>query len=223
MTGFESQRLRMVRLQIERRGISDEAVLRAMRSVPREAFVEPALVEFAYDDAALPIDDGQTISQPFVVATMLQAARIGAGDTVLEVGVGSGYAAALMARIASRVYGIERHPGLARQAGERFDALGIRNVELRVGDGSIGWPEAAPFDAITVAAAAPQVPPALQAQLAIGARLVMPVGDADGQRLISLERHGADAFEQRTLCAVRFVPLIGEEGWAADRRDPGRR
>lgn len=219
MDDLERRRLQMVHEQIEGRGITDAAVLRAMRSVPREAFVDAAMADFAYDDAALPIDDGQTISQPFVVATMLQAAEIGAGDKVLEVGIGSGYAAALMAQMASRVYGIERHPRLAQRAGERFEALGIGNIELRVGDGSVGWPDAAPFDVISVAAGAPEVPAALKAQLAIGGRLVMPVGDAHAQQLVQLRRRGADAFEQRTLYAVRFVPLIGEQGWAEGDAD----
>ena len=140
----------MVDVQIARRGVRDRSVLNAMREVPREAFVEPGFEEFAYEDGALPIGEGQTISQPYIVALMIEAAEIGPGDKVLEVGAGSGYAAAVISRIAKRVYAIERHPALGRAAQRRFEDLGYDNIELHVGDGSTGWPEAAPFDAIAV-------------------------------------------------------------------------
>lgn len=210
-------RARMVDVHIAGRGIRDAAVLEAMRTVPREAFVEPGMEEFAYEDSPLPIGEKQTISQPYIVALMIEAAGIGPGDRVLEVGAGSGYAAAVMSRVAGRVHTIERHASLAEQAQQRFDKLGYANIELRVGDGSRGWAEAAPFDAIVVAAGAPEPPPALRGQLAIGGRLVIPVGGGVfGQRLRRITRTGEDSFEQDDLGGVTFVPLIGEQGWAED-------
>ncbi len=228
MADFERRRRTMVETQIAERGIRDERVLAAMRAVPREAFVDAGLREFAYEDSPLPIEDGQTISQPYIVARMIEAAEIGPGDSVLEVGAGSGYAAAVVARIAARVRAIERHPGLARQAAARLAELGCEHVEVRAGDGTTGWPEAAPFDAILVAAAGPDVPEALQSQLAIGGRLVMPVGGGDTQQLVKITRRSADEFERELLGAVTFVPLIGRHGWAEDgrraasRHGPGR-
>ncbi|MGQ4583002.1 protein-L-isoaspartate(D-aspartate) O-methyltransferase [Lysobacter sp. F60174L2] len=210
-------RERMVASHIAGRGIRDAAVLEAMRTVPREAFVEPGMEEFAYEDSPLPIGEKQTISQPYIVALMVEAAGIGRDDRVLEVGAGSGYAAAVMSRIAARVHTIERHASLAEQAQARFDKLGYDNIELRVGDGTRGWAEAAPFDAIVVAAGAPEPPPALREQLAIGGRLVIPVGGGIfGQRLRRITRTGEDGFEQDDLGGVTFVPLIGEQGWAED-------
>src|SRR5919197_1755515 len=167
---------RMVDIQIAERGVRDPLVLKAMRRVPREVFVEPGFEEFAYEDSPLPIGEGQTISQPYIVALMIEAAEVRPGDKVLEVGAGSGYAAAVMGQIADRVYAIERHPSLGKSAQQRFKKLGYDNIELRIGDGTRGWPEAAPFDAILVAAGGPEVPPALKEQLAIGGRLVIPVG-----------------------------------------------
>src|SRR5438067_2257048 len=157
-------RNRMVDAQIARRGVRDRYVLEALRRVPREAFVEPGFEEFAYEDAPLPIGEGQTISQPYIVALMIEAAEVKPGDHVLEVGAGSGYAAAVMSQIANRVYTIERHPALAEAARRRFGKLGYDNIELRTGDGSKGWPAAAPFNAILVAAGGPEVPAALKAQ-----------------------------------------------------------
>src|SRR3979411_1291260 len=171
------ERNRMVDVQIARRGVRDRDVLDAMRRVPREAFVESGFEEFAYEDAPLPIGEGQTISQPYIVALMIEAAELKPGDRVLEVGTGSGYAAAVVSQIAARVYAIERHAELVDAAKRRLEKLGYTNVELRVGDGTRGWPEAAPFDAILVAAGGPEVPAALKEQLALGGRLVIPVGE----------------------------------------------
>jgi protein-L-isoaspartate(D-aspartate) O-methyltransferase len=210
---------RMVDVQIARRGVRDQQVLDAMRRVPREAFVEPGFEEFAYEDGPLRIGEGQTISQPYIVALMIEAAEVKPGDNVLEVGAGSGYAAAVMSQIADRVHAIERHPSLGNSAQLRFKKLGYDNIDLRVGDGTRGWPEAAPFDAILVAAGGPEVPSALKEQLAIGGRLVIPVGDEAGrQTLIKLTRKNDVEFEEENLGSVAFVPLIGEQGWAEDGR-----
>lgn len=216
MDQYECRREQMVQSQIALRGIRDEKLLAAMRVVPRERFVSERMAEFAYEDSALPIEQGQTISQPYVVALMIDAAEIGARDRVLEVGAGSGYAAAVLSRIAARVYAIERHEQLATAAQGRFVALGYQNIELKVGDGSTGWPEAAPFDAILVAACGPMVPPALKEQLAIGGRLVMPVGQESYQRLVKVTRKSDADFDQHDLGSVVFVPLVGEQGWADD-------
>src|ERR1700704_1983229 len=162
----------MIDRQLKARGIHDAAVLRAMAEVPREEFVPHELVEFAYEDTPLPIDEHQTISQPYIVALMLEALELKSSDKVLDVGTGSGYAAAVASRIAAEVYGIERHATLARAAAERCRRLGYTNVHIRQGDGSLGWPEHAPFDAIMVAAGGPEIPTSLKQQLAIGGRLV---------------------------------------------------
>src|SRR5438067_5185841 len=200
---------RMVDVQIARRGVRARHVLDAMRRVPREAFVEPGFEEFAYEDAALPIRDGQTISQPYIVALMIEAAEVKPGDNVLEVGAGSGYAAAVMSQIADRVHAIERHPSLGEAAQQRFRRLGYDNIELRIGDGTRGWPEEAPFDAILVAAGGPEVPRALKDQLAIGGRLVIPVGkEAGAQALLKVTRTSPIVYEEENLGAVMFVPLI---------------
>lgn len=206
---------RMVEHHVTRRGIRDPSVTEAMRTVPREKFVPPGSEEFAYEDAPLSIGEGQTISQPFIVALMLEKANLDAGDTVLEVGTGSGYASALLSRIARHVYSIERHEGLALQAKERFEKLGYRNIDVRVGDGSKGWAEAAPFDAIIVSAGAPEVPTALKEQLGLGGRIIIPVGGGEGQRLKRLTRTGDTTFEEEDLGGVIFVPLIGEDAWTA--------
>ena len=213
MPEYQLQRDRMVDVQIARRGSRDEHVLAAMRSVPRERFVSPEMAEFAYDDSPLPIEEGQTISQPYIVAEMISTAEIRPGQRVLEVGAGSGYAAAVMGQIADRVYAMERHPGLGIIAKRRFEQLGYDNVEVQVGDGTRGWPEAAPFDAILVAAGGPQVPKALKEQLAVGGRLVIPVGDEIHQKLLKITRRGESDFSEEDLGWVRFVPLVGEQGW----------
>ena len=223
MADLRQARDRMVDTQLEDRGIRDRNVLEAMRRVPREAFVERALAEFAYEDGPLPIGEGQTISQPYVVALMIEAAEVKPGDRVLEVGAGSGYAAAVMAEIADTVHAIERHPSLGAHARERLARLGYDNVMLRVGDGTLGWPEAAPFDAILVAASAPTVPQALRQQLAIGGRLVIPVGRSEReQSLLKITRRGAEKFDEEDLGGVRFVPLVGQQGWTRDERTPDR-
>ena len=210
---------RMVEVQIARRGIRDSRLLAAMRRVPREAFVQPGFEEFAYEDGPLPIGEGQTISQPYIVALMIEAAELQPGDRVLEVGAGSGYAAALMSRIADRVYAIERYPTLGEAARRHFSDLGYDNIELRVGDGTLGWPEAAPFDAILVAAGGPGVPPALKRQLRVGGRLVIPVGSEERrQELLKISRRSETAFEEEDLGGVMFVPLVGRQGWADDGR-----
>jgi protein-L-isoaspartate(D-aspartate) O-methyltransferase len=215
MSDYSHARARMVATQIVRRGIRDDRILAAMRLVPREAFVEAELARDAYKDGPLPIGEGQTISQPYVVALMIAAAKIKPGDRVLEIGAGSGYAAAVMSRIAEQVYTVERHATLGDKARERLTALGYGNVDVRIGDGTLGWPEAAPFDAILVAAGGPDVPDALKRQLAIGGRLVIPVGTADqAQTLLEVTRRGEDDFAEEDLGGVRFVPLIGAQGWA---------
>jgi len=217
--GYEAKRQWMVSATIERRGIRDRAVLEAMRIVPRHEFVPPALIEFAYNDTPLPIGEGQTISQPYVVALMVEALELKPGDRVLEVGTGSGYAAAVISRIASEVYTIERHESLARLAQSRFAKLGYQNVHVLHGDGTLGWPEHAPYDAISVTAGGPHIPEPLLWQLAEGGRLVIPVGTAEEQTLLRVTRQPGDKFRKQSLGGVRFVPLIGEAGWSAN---PGR-
>lgn len=207
------QRDRMVEFQIARRGIRDRRVLDAMRRVPREVFVDPGFEEFAYEDSPLPITEKQTISQPFIVAMMIEAAEIEPGDRVLEVGAGSGYAAALLSRIAARVYAIERHSSLANSARQRVARLGYDNVEIRTGDGTKGWPEAAPFDAILVAASGSEIPKELKQQLAVGANLIIPVGHvARQQTLRRIRRRSEKLFDEEDLATVAFVPLVGESG-----------
>ena len=207
-------RAQMVENQLARRGISDERVLAAMGGVPREAFIGPDLRTEAYEDCPLPIGEGQTISQPFIVALMIEAAELKPGDRVLEVGAGCGYAAAVMGRIAARVFGIERHPALGAAAQEVLAKLGIVNVSIIVGDGTKGLAEEAPFDAIIVSAGGPEVPPALKAQLSVGGRLVIPVGTAERyQTLRKVTRTSEAEFPEEDLGPVAFVPLIGEAGW----------
>ena len=211
---FEALRKEMVDRQIAARGIRDERVLEALRMVPREAFVPERLAEFAYGDAPLPIGEEQTISQPFVVALMAEALEIRPEDKVLEIGAGSGYAAAVLSRLAGEVWTIERHPSLAREARERMERLGYRNVEVLHGDGTLGWPEHAPYDAIVVAAGAPEVPPALLDQLAANGRLVIPVGpNLLTQNLVRVRRRPDGTVVRENLGGVRFVPLIGAQGW----------
>jgi protein-L-isoaspartate(D-aspartate) O-methyltransferase len=206
-------RASMVEEQIAARGIRDPRVLAAMREVPREAFVAEGLEGEAFRDAPLPLSEGQTISQPFIVALMAEAARIAPGDRVLEVGAGSGYAAAVLGRLAGRVVAVERLATLARAARERLARLGVANVSVVEGDGTLGWPEAAPFDAIVVSAGGPRVPEALVGQLAPRGRLVIPVEARWGaQDLRRLTRTPGGLVEE-SLGPVRFVPLVGAQGW----------
>jgi protein-L-isoaspartate(D-aspartate) O-methyltransferase len=214
---------RMVDVQLTQRGIDDRRVLAAIQSVPREAFVPKHLEEFAYEDTPLPIGEGQTISQPFIVAFTIQSLELRGGERVLDVGTGSGYAAALLARIAAEVYTIERVPSIAGSARERLSSLRIKNVHVVCGDGSLGLPEHAPYDAIAVAAGAPKPPAALMAQLAPEGRLVIPIGDdPSSQTLVRITRESETKFREDSLTDVRFVPLIGEQGWTDDsmRRQP---
>lgn len=219
MLDLARARERMVELQVARRGVRDAHVLEAMRRVPREAFVAPGFEEFAYEDGPLPIAEGQTISQPYIGALMVETAEVKPGDRVLEVGAGSGYAAAVVGQIAGEVYAIERHAVLGAAAAARLKKLGYGNIHLRVGDGTKGWPNAAPFDAILVAAGGPDAPRSLKEQLAIGGRLVIPVGgEHRDQRLLKITRIGRTDYEEEDLGGVMFVPLIGEQGWAEDGR-----
>lgn len=211
---FTALRHSMVDHQIASRGVKDERVLKAMRTVPREAFIPDHLAEFAYDDTPLPIEVEQTISQPYVVALMAEALEIHPEDRVLEVGAGSGYAAAVLGQVAHEVWAIERHQVLARLADNRMRGLGYSNVHVRQGDGTLGWPEQAPYDAIVVAAGGPEVPPALVDQLAPGGRLVIPVGpDPRLQELVRVRKNTGGTITQEDLGAVRFVPLVGAQGW----------
>ena len=217
MTDFANLRERMVRRQIESRGIENPMILDAFRDVPREAFVDESQRPWAYDDHPLPIGAGQTISQPYIVALMIEAAEIAPGDRVLEVGAGSGYAAAVISRIAASVVGIERQHDLVQIARERVDRLGYRNVRIVEGDGTLGWPEDAPFEAILAAASGKHVPRPLVDQLAPGGRLVMPIGDPGGvQELIKVVKRSDGTTTRESLGRVRFVPLIGQEGWRGD-------
>ncbi len=217
MLDLSDARAHMVRTHIAARGIRDPAVLAAMRDVPREAFLPPELEEFAYADAPLPIERGQTISQPYIVALMTAAAALRPGDRVLEVGTGSGYAAAILGRIVQEVYTVERHEELARVAAERLARLAFSNVSVFHGDGTLGWPEHAPYDAIIVAAGGPKVPEALLDQLAPGGRLVIPVGEGRSvQRLLRVTRGADGRLHEEELGDVRFVPLIGAQGWVAE-------
>jgi protein-L-isoaspartate(D-aspartate) O-methyltransferase len=198
----------MVQRDLRGRDITDSQVLAAMGQVPRQSFVPPALEYQAYDDNPLPIGHGVTISQPYIVALMTQAAEINPGQRVLEIGTGSGYQAAVLATLTDKVYSIEIIPELAQSASDRLDRLGYKNVQVKSGDGYLGWPEFAPFDAIIVTAAAPEVPPALKNQLKDGGRLVIPVGPTFGlQYLMRLTRHGND-FKEEMLSPVAFVPLV---------------
>ena len=211
---FAAQRERMVRLQIVGRGITDPAVLAAMRQVPREQFVLEAHRQHAYDDTPLPIPADQTISQPYIVAYMIAALALQSDARVLEIGAGSGYAAAVLSRIAADVYTVERHHQLAEFAHERLARLDYTNVRIYVGDGTRGWPEHAPYDGIIVAAGGPSVPESLREQLAVGGRMVIPVGRSRHQQNLILITHPtADTYTDENLAPVAFVPLIGDEGW----------
>ncbi len=212
MSDFAAQRAHMVEHQLRERGIDDERVLAAMGEVPRETFVGERRQEMAYADAALPIGSEQTISQPWIVAAILQALELKGGERVLEIGTGSGYSTCLLARLTDHVVSVERHAGLARSAAEHLRACRAQNVELMVGDGSRGVPGRAPFDAIAVHAAAPKPPPALLEQLAEGGRMVVPVVTGKEEMLTAIRRRGTE-LESIALSPCRFVPLIGAEGF----------
>jgi protein-L-isoaspartate(D-aspartate) O-methyltransferase len=217
MLDMARARGRMVERQIVRRGVEDHLVLRAMRQIPRECFIPEKLQEFAYADAPLRIEEGATISQPYIVALMIEGAEIRPGNRVLEIGTGSGYAASVISLITNHVYSIERHVELADGARRRFKRLGYGSIEVRTGDGTQGWPEAAPFDAILVTAAGPSIPDNLRQQLAIGGRLVIPIGETlHVQHLVKLTRISKTVFLQKDLGDVVFVPLIGKQGWSEE-------
>ncbi|HWJ58758.1 MAG TPA: protein-L-isoaspartate(D-aspartate) O-methyltransferase [Sphingomicrobium sp.] len=214
---FARDREAMIDRQLRRRGIRDPQVLEAFARVPREAFVALEYRDSAYGDHPLPIPAGQTISQPYIVALMIEAARIGSQSRVLEVGAGSGYAAAVISRIARDVVAIERYSELAEFARERCSTLGFDNVEIVTGDGTRGCPDKAPFDAILVAASGPEVPGSLVTQLVPGGRLVIPLGTVNGiQQLVRATKCDDGTVTRDSLGAVRFVPLIGQEGWDGD-------
>ncbi len=209
--GLEAEKRRLIE-ELIASGITDPRVLAALAKVPRERFVPPELIRFAYDNRPLPIGKGQTISQPYIVALSTQALAPSPEDKVLEIGTGSGYQTAILAELAGQVFTVERIPELARAAKERLSALGYRNVRFRVGDGTKGWPEEAPFDAILVTAAAPDVPRSLLSQLREGGRMVIPLGGRFAQDLWLIEKR-AGGLVKKHLVPCSFVPLVGEEGW----------
>jgi len=208
---FQAERRELV-AELKALGISDPRVLAAMERVPRHLFVPPEFLPYAYEDRPLPIGAGQTISQPYIVALSTQALELSPTDRVLEIGTGSGYQTAVLAELAGEVFTIERIPELSRLAQERLLSLGYGNIKFRVGDGTVGWPEEAPFDAILVTAAAPKAPKSLLDQLAEGGRMVIPIGGRTSQDLWLFRKRGR-RLEREYLCPCTFVPLIGEEGW----------
>jgi protein-L-isoaspartate(D-aspartate) O-methyltransferase len=216
---FREARQLMVETQIKRRGVSDPQVLSAMDKIPRHRFVPRHLWEQAYSDYPLPIGEDQTISQPYIVALMTETLELTGSEKVLELGTGSGYQAAILAELAARVYTIERLPSLARAAEQVLSDLGYTNVQVRVSDGTLGWLEEAPFDGILVTAGSPQVPPPLVEQLAIGGRLVIPVGDSYTQTLTRVRRT-PEGLKYEYLGGCRFVKLIGKHGWEAKNSVP---
>jgi len=215
MDRYRKQRQRMVESQLRARGITDPRVLAAMEKIPRHLFVDEALQDQAYNDNPLPIEAGQTISQPYIVALMTEALALKGTERVLEVGTGSGYQTAILAELAERVFSVERIATLALRARRLLDQLGYFNVAIRVGDGTYGWREEAPFDAILVSAGAPRIPPALVEQLAVGGRFVLPVGNRISQELVKVTRLSLapDDIKEEHLGGCRFVDLIGDYGW----------
>ncbi|HXV20031.1 MAG TPA: protein-L-isoaspartate(D-aspartate) O-methyltransferase [Desulfuromonadales bacterium] len=214
---FATARRRMVERHIQGRGITDPLVIEAMCQVPRHLFVEEALQGQAYSDYPLPIGEKQTISQPFTVALMTQSLQLRGGEKVLEIGTGSGYQAAVLARIASRVYTVERFPALARRARRVLDAIGAGTVNIRLSDGTSGWEDEAPFDAIIITAGAPSIPSQYREQLAVGGRLVIPVGTLGTQVLKRVVRVGEKEYAEEDLLDCRFVPLVGRFGWEEEK------
>ncbi len=214
MSHFKKLRQQMIDDQLKARGLHDQTVLDALNAVPREAFTPADLIESAYRDTPLPIEENQTISQPYIVALMTAALELKPDHRVLEIGTGSGYAAAVLGEICENVYTIERHKTLADTAWARLKETGYTNVQVKHGDGTLGWPEEAPFDAIIVAAGGPEVPQTLKEQLAIGGRMVIPVGQSlNLQKLVRIRRISKDKYKTEDLGDVRFVPLIGAAGW----------
>ena len=206
-------RMAMVESQLIPRGIRDERVLAVMNEVPRHLFVPPSIRAHAYEDRPLPIGEGQTISQPYIVALMAELAQLKPHERVLEIGSGSGYAAAVVAHLCEEVFSIERIEHLAQQAKNALEEAGVANVHLQVGDGSLGWQEKAPYDVILVTAGAPVLPKALKKQISKGGRIIIPIGDAMGQRLVRLQKQPTGELVEEIVEYVRFVPLIGKEGW----------
>ena len=212
---YEVARARMVKEQLIKRGITDERVLRAMGSIPRHMFLDQAFWPRAYGDHSLPIENKQTISQPYIIALMCQELNLPEGKKILEIGTGSGYQSTILAVMGYSVYTIERYGRLSAKAQEVMKKLGISDVHFKVGDGSIGWKEQSPFDGIIVTAAAPAVPDDLMQQLAVGGRIVIPVGERVSQQLKVIEK-GEKIIEKRDICGCVFVPLIGEQGWESE-------
>lgn len=212
---FSYSREKMVREQIKARGVTNIIVLNALLKIPRHLFVEDALKHRAYEDYPLPIGEGQTISQPYIVALMTEALKLKGGEKVLEIGTGSGYQTAVLAEIAERVYSVERLPSLAKRAREVLDNLEYKNISIKVGDGTYGWKEFSPYDAIMVTAGAPDIPPPLVNQLKEGGRLVIPVGDIFSQELVVITKE-KDKIKKESYGGVRFVKLIGSYGWRTD-------
>jgi protein-L-isoaspartate(D-aspartate) O-methyltransferase len=210
---FAAKRNQMVEKQILGRGIKDPATIKSLLAIPREEFVPLALRSHAYDDSPLPIGEGQTISQPYIVALMTSSIQLNPYDTILEIGTGSGYQAAVLSRIVKKVYTIERIPELGEHAQSLFQQLALSNIEVKIGDGTLGWKEKGPFDAIIVTAGAPQVPQYLKDQVKVGGRIVIPVGDTLSQRLLLLQKVSEQEWKEQVLEFVRFVPLIGDQGW----------
>lgn len=211
---FSCLRNEMVRHQIERRGVKDERVLAAMREVPRHEFVSLTLRDSAYEDFPLGIGFGQTISQPYIVAVMSELLELKEKDRVLEIGTGSGYQAAILSKLCAEVYSMDRLPELVEKAKQTQDSLGLQNINLKVGDGTLGWEEQAPFDAIIITAASPNVPQSLLKQLADGGRLVIPTGSRFSQ-MLQVWRWDGKKYHTRDVMGVVFVPLIGKQGWAS--------
>lgn len=216
MRDFTIARRRMVEDQVIDRGVKDRRVIDAMLKVPRHKFVEEALEGKAYQDAPLPIGDKQTISQPYMVAVMSEALALNGSEKVLEIGTGSGYQAAVLALLADRVFSLERIPSLARRARKVLDGCGFSKVNIRVADGTQGWQDMAPFDAIVVTAGAPEVPQDYLHQLAVGGRLIIPVGDRNSQVLMRITRTTEAAYQEEQMLGCRFVPLIGRHGWKSE-------
>lgn len=212
-TSRSDERHAMVKEQLEKRGIRDPRVLQAMRDVPRHLFVSPQFQNKAYEDGPLPIESSQTISQPFIVASMIELIEPLTTFRVLEVGVGSGYSAAVLSQLVAQVCGVERDSALATQAETKFKEMDLSNIQVKLGDGTLGWEEVSPFDAILVTAGSPRVPTSLLAQLKIGGVMVIPVGSREEQNLMRVVKRSKDGYQEKTLYPVRFVPLIGKEGW----------